>query len=221
MPAPQALRAVLLLLALAPLPAAAAAQTACTDAPPGVTVAGAAAAVHYDFAGGSQGAELGGEVTWRARRLETVASVFGIFMEGAAVRPVGVRGGVSSPLVEVAGVRLCGDATAGVTGFSGDGDAGTTVAGGLGATVATTLPLGAAYLTPFVGVRGVGAAVSGEVLGTDLAATGAGLGGTGGLAFRRGRLGVRASASLDGLAGGLGATAFPARAFRLVAGWRF
>ncbi|HSH44807.1 MAG TPA: hypothetical protein VK966_03070 [Longimicrobiales bacterium] len=63
--------------------------------------------------------------------------------------------------------------------------------------------------------------MSGEVLGVDIAESGGGLGGEVGVALVRGSAEVRLTASMDGLAAGLGAVPFPDRAVRASLGWRF
>lgn len=193
----------------------------CTGAGTGVSIAPVAGLVHYEFGDGTDGVELGAELRWRGSRAEAALHPYRVSVDGALTSPLGIRGGVSIRVLEILGVTTCADLMGGATGFAWEGDSGLTVAGGSGLTMATTLSLGAAAVTPYLGARGLAAATSGEILGLDVDASGGSVGLEGGATVTAGRLDLRASVALDGFAGGLGATPYPGRAARLAVGWRF
>lgn len=193
----------------------------CTGVGTGVSIAPVAGLVHYEFGDGTDGLELGAELRWRGSRAEAVLHPYRVSVDGALTSPLGIRSGVSIRVLEVLGVTTCANLMGGAARFAWEGDSGLTVAGGAGLSIATTLSLGSAALTPYVGTRGLAAATSGEVLGLEVEASGGSVGLEGGARVAAGRLDVRASVALDGFAGGLGATPYPGRAARLAVGWRF
>lgn len=210
--------ALALLAAVGSVPAAA--QTTCGDGG-GVAVRLLGAAVEYDIAGGTSGTELGleGDARVGASRVRLAAAT--VLLERGRTDPLLARAEILVPLVSVLGIRLCGGALAGASRLSAGADRSTAVVGGLGATIARSVPLGPLRLSAFLQVRGLAGAVTGEALDSPLEAQGLAVGGTGGLWLEIGRVGLRAEGSLDGFDPGLGPTPFPVRAIRVAAGLRF
>lgn len=193
----------------------------CTGAGTGVSIAPVAGLVHYEFGDGTDGLELGAELRWRGSDTEAVLHPYRVSVDGALTAPLGIRGGVSIRVLELLGVTTCANLMGGAARFAWEDDSGQTVAGGAGLTLATTLSLGAAALTPYLGARGLAAATTGEILGLELDGSGGSVGLEGGATVTAGRLDFRASVAFDGFAGGLGATPYPGRAARLAVSWRF
>lgn len=183
-------------------------------------VAAAGGVSHYDVAGGTAATEVGGDVGLRAAGVTLRAGYRRILPETGAADPDAARLSVGVPVTTLAGVGLCAVGHAGGTRFAADGDEeATVVAGGVGLRIERPLAFG--RVLPFVEVRGLGASMSGRVLGLDVDASGLSLGAEAGVEAGLGAVLVRATVALDGFDGGLGITPYPTRLFALALGVRF
>lgn len=161
---------------------------------------------------------LGG--TYAAGGTELTGSVFSTAPDQGRVRPLGVRLRLERPLVDVAGVTLCGGVLAGGSTIRDGEDGARTVAGGAGVGVTRRLSAGRLTVAPWLGGRALGARTAGEVLGESFVTTGLSLGLEAGVGVSTGRATGALRLTADGFDAGLGATPYPALAVRLVAGWR-
>ncbi len=195
--------------------ASSAAAQAC--APRGFSAGGAAAAVHYDMAGGVSGTEVGAVVRMAGAGLALEGLYGRLLLSDGRPEPDVVRVVVRAPLASVLGVHFCAVAHGGATRFSVERADGRVVAGGVGLSARRTI----GRLTPFGEVRALAAKSSGAILDVDASASGQAIGGDAGAELDLGHLQLRGSASFDGLAAGLGATPYPTRAIRLELLYRF
>lgn len=182
-------------------------------------VAAAAGASHYATAGGIDATEVGADVGFRVGPAAIQAGVRRVSPEGGVAEPDVARLSVAVPVVQTGRVSLCAVAHAGGSRFAAGDDEGTVVAGGLGLRLEAALARG--RVLPFVEARGLGASLSGQLLGLDASASGASFGGEAGVAAVHGPVLVQAGVSVDGFDGGLGVTPYPDRLLRLALGFRF
>jgi hypothetical protein len=197
-------------LALLPAPAAA---ERCEGAPTGWGAGVEVAGVRHDVAGGVSGIEWGPDLVHAGGRVSARLGYRRVELD-RRVTPHVVRGSVSMGLGSLLGARLCATLHGGGTRFSADGDSGTVLAGGAGLAVVGRTRVGETPVFPFLEVRGLGARSAGTVLDMSAEGTGLSLGLEAGARARLGRVGLRAAASLDGFAGGLGVTPYPGRSLR-------
>jgi hypothetical protein len=170
--------------------------------------------VRHDVAGGVSGIEWGPDLMHAGGRVSARLGYRRVDL-GRRVTPHVVRGSVSTGLGSLLGARLCATVHGGGTRFSGDGDSGTVLAAGAGLAVAGRTRVGETPVFPYLELRGLGARSAGTVLDVSVEGTGLSLGLEAGARVRRGRLGLRAAASLDGFAGGLGVTPYAGRSLRV------
>lgn len=174
--------------------------------------------VTHKVAGGTAGAQVGGDVGLAVGPAALRLGVRGMLLEGTAPDPVAGRVRFSYPVAALEGVAICADAHAGVSVFSAGGDGAVATAGGLGLTLE---PARSDGFHPWLSVRGLGGWTTGTVLDVGLNATGLGVGVEAGFSAMLGPVVVRASAARDGFDGGLGATPFPETSLELGLGFRF
>ena len=198
------------------VPAAAHAQRC---GPDGTWAAAAGGIGHYGMAGGTDAVEVGADVGFRVGATATELSYRRVMPDAGRAEPDVVRLRVAVPLARRAAIGVCAVVHAGGSRFAADPDDGTVVAGGLGLRLEA--PMAGGRVLPFVEARGLGATLSGELLGTDVSESGAALGGEAGIDAATGPLVLRAAVSLDGFDGGLGVTPYPDRLLRLAVGFRF
>lgn len=207
-----------LLLVASPGPTSA---QSCTTASAGWSAGPVAGAVEYDVAEGLSGVDWGVEVGQGGDRLATRIGYGRVELSNGRVTPQVVRGSARGPVAEIRGVQLCVAVHGGGSRFASDDDHATTLAGGLGLGLAGRTVLGTTPVVPYLEVRGLGARTSGEVLDLSLEGTGWSVGAEAGAVAGFGRVELRVSGSLDGLAAGLGVTPYAARALRLGAAYIF
>ncbi|HUG41736.1 MAG TPA: hypothetical protein VMM12_14700 [Longimicrobiales bacterium] len=201
------------------LPVAAQEECAATGSA-GVALSGAA--LRSDLAGGdaAEGIELGVEGRLAGGGFTLSAGLQHATFDGAAARPLSGRLRITRPVARLLGVTFCAAGLMGGASVAAGEDEAWTVAGGLAVVGARQVPTGGFVLVPYVGVRGLGARSTGNILGQDFAATGAALGVEAGVGLARERIAGALRFSADGLDPGLGPMPYPSLALRLVAGWR-
>jgi hypothetical protein len=158
-------------------------------------------------------------VGFRAGTVAVQASYRRISPEAGRADPDAGRLRVAVPVARATGFGVCAVAHGGVSRFSAETDEGTVLAGGLGLRVEA--PLADGRVVPFAEARGLGATLSGELLGLDVSASGASFGGEAGVEAAFGSVVFQTAVSLDGFDGGLGITPYPDRLLRLALGLRF
>jgi len=196
-------------------PAAAHAQQC---GPEGVWATAAGGLSHYGTAGGTDASEMGADFGVGGHTAAEV-SYRRVTPDVGRADPDVARLRMAVPVTRLRGLGVCAVVHAGGSRFVADEDEGTVLAGGLGLRLEA--PLAGGAVLPFVEARGLGATLTGELLGTDVSESGASLGGEVGIDAAAGPLVLRAAASLDGFDGGLGVTPYPDRLFRVAVGFRF
>lgn len=199
-------------------PAPAAAQTRASG---GVGLGPAAAAVRYDMAGGVSGIEVGASTDVALGRVRIDVAYGHVLLRHSRTEPDLFRLAVRLPVLDFRGVRLSAVGHAGASRYGTGDDRGHALAGGGGLALERPVAFEGGQLTPFAELRGLAAWSAGTILGEDAGASGQSLGTELGIELGAGRIALRTGASFDGLAGGLGPTAYPGRAFRLSAVYRF
>lgn len=184
--------------------------------------------VQYDLGAGVSGAMIGLDVTSVSRpavlpgqRFESRLGYRTILLEPGP-NPHIVRQ-VSAMEIPITPLRfsLCPALHAGGSWVTIDDEPSFALAGGLGLRVAGTILAGAGTAVPYAEVRGLAAYSTGTVFDIEVEGTGLAVGVEAGLLAAFGRLTLQATASLDGLDGGLGLTPYPRAAGELSAGVRF
>ena len=205
------------LLALA---APAAGQEACAAGTGGMALT--TAAVRPELASGESitGLEFGFEGRDRIGGLHLSAALGYTMFDDAEGAPVSARVRLEHPLGEVMGITLCGALLGGGSLLYEDADGAWTAAGGAALTASRPFRSGDVVLTPYLGVRGLGARATGEILGGDFVARGAGVGVEGGLGAVAGWFDGALRVTADGLDPALGPMPYPTLVVRLVLGWR-
>lgn len=205
------------LLAIA---APAAGQDGCAEGGGGMAVF--AGAIRPELGSGESitGLEVGLEGSDRIAGLHLTAGFGYTVFEDAEGHPVSARLRLEHALGEIAGITLCGALLGGGSFLYEDADGAWTAAGGAALTASRPFRSGGVVLTPYLGVRGLGARSTGEVLGADFVATGAGVGVEGGIGAAARWFAGALRVTADGLDAGLGPMPYPTLAVRLVLGWR-
>ncbi|MBW3554103.1 MAG: hypothetical protein KY466_11355 [Gemmatimonadetes bacterium] len=178
--------------------------------------------VSWPLAGGghSRGMESGAGGAYALGSTAVSGSLFYTMPNAGRARPLGARLRLERPLLELAGVTLCGGLLGGGS-AARDGEDGAWTAAG-GAVVGLTRRLSTARLSisPWVGARGLGARTNGDILGESFVTSGLSLGVEAGVGVSSGRAVGALRVTADRFDAALGATPYPSLAVRLVAGWR-
>lgn len=180
------------------------------------------AAVSWPLAGGghSRGVESAAGGTHVLGTTAVSGSLFYTMPNAGRVHPLGARLRLERPLLELAGVTLCGGLLGGGSAARDGEDGAWTAAGGAVVGVTRRLSTARLSISPWVGARGLGARTSGEILGESFVTSGLSLGVEAGVGVSSGRAVGALRVTADGFAAALGATPYPSLAVRLVAGWR-
>lgn len=178
--------------------------------------------VSWPLAGGghSRGVESGAGGAYALGRTTVSGSLFYTVPDAGRARPLGARLRLERPLLELAGVTLCGGLLGGGSAARDGEDEAWTAAGGAVVGVTRRLSIARLSISPWVGARGLGARTSGEILGEPFVTTGLSLGVGAGVGVSSGRAVGALRVTADGFDAALGATPYPSLALRLVAGWR-
>lgn len=216
-PAPARLALIALLLGAA---APATAQEPCHTARPGMAVL--VSGIRTELADGAQlnGLEAGLEARDRFGGFHFTAGAGYALFEDAPGKAIAARVRVERRLFERLGLTVCGALLGGGSVLHADPGGAWTVAGGAALTATRSFQAGDFTLSPYLGVRGLGARTSGEIVGGDFTATGWGVGGEGGIGADRGLFSAALRVTVDGLDAALGPLPYPTIAVRLVVGWR-
>lgn len=211
-------RTAMAILLAAVLPCAAAGQTPCS-ATTGRGVGVEIGFVQLPLAGGNLAEGLSVGPTFGGSRGDLVFAAtaeYTVLEEGAA-RPLGVRARAARQVASVAGVHACAALLTGAVLTAEDENSSVNLAGGLGATLTRPFELAGLRVTPFAGVRGLGAWTSASILGREVSSGGLSFGGEGGLAAGRGPWTLALRISSDAFDPALGATPYPDLAVRVAA----
>jgi hypothetical protein len=203
--------AALLLILVHPTRAAA----ECAPGAGGILIGVAGGAFRYDVAGAMTGTEWGPEAGLASRLVTFRASYGQLDLDGSEIAPHVVRGSLRISSDAESALSLCLAAHGGATWFAAGDEVATALVGGVGMGAAVRTMVGRSQVVTFVEIRGLAGRTTGELLDMDVEASGMAVGFEGGARLRVGRLELRATGSLDGLAPGLGVTPYPARAVRV------
>jgi hypothetical protein len=188
---------------------------------PGFWTGAGAGLVQYDVAGGIDGFEYGVDAGLGSRAVRFEVGVRQTSLEHATATPTTVRGALRYGVSGDSGWNFCLVGHGGASRFTADEDEATVAVWGGGIELARASAPSYVRFIPFIEARGLMARSTGTLLGLEVEEEGRSFGVEAGAIFRLDRVQIRASASVDGLAEGLGVTPYPNRAVRVGLLYRF